>query len=203
MRWGFKSACEKLAEEHRHELGLALHDPLDAEALASRLGVTVWWPKDVPNLSPDCLRQLTVNDRDAWSAVTLRVGREHLTIVNSSHPLTRQRNSVVHELAHLLLEHEPNRIDVSKKGFLLLNSFEGEQEKEADWLSGALLVPREGLRKIFHRTQNPKRLATHFDVSPKLLEWRLRMTGVAVQARRANAYRNRAGVKTTSRRASH
>lgn len=200
MRRGFKTWCERTAEDHRRSVGLALDKPLDPEQLAEHLGVTVWRPEDVPGLSQASLSQLVERDSDNWSAVTLQVGPSRLTIVNSAHSPTRQRSSIAHELAHLILAHKPSRIDVSEDGYLVLSSFEGDEEKEADWLGGALLVPREGLRRQYRRTQDHQRLAEHFSVSSQLLEWRLRMTGVAVQARRANAYRSRSVVGRAGRR---
>lgn len=192
MRRGFKSDCEKIAAAHRKELRLRLDASLDLEGLASHLGVLVWSPNDVPELPARSLEQLLERDSDSWSAVTLKIEATCLTIVNSEHSLNRQRSSLAHELAHIILKHKPDRIDVSTKGHLLLSTFEKEKEDEANWLSGALLVPREGLRRVFRRTNDSQQLADHFGVSTKLLEWRLRMTGVAVQARRAKSYYRRA-----------
>ena len=191
MRRGFKSWCERVSEDYRKELGKPLHVSLDPQILATHLGITVWRPTEVPGISDNALNQLTVHDSDSWSAVTLRVGDASLIIVNSAHAATRQRNSLAHELAHLILEHEPGRIDVSENGYLLLSSYEREQEEEADWLSGALLVPREGLSRAYRSSQNPQALADHFGVSTKLLQWRLRMTGILVQTSRERAYRFR------------
>ena len=188
MRHGFKSECERIAAAVRHEFGSALDVPLDLGALAVQLGVAVWRPEDVPDLHPESLAQLVDRDGDSWSAVTLHVGPDCLTIVNSAHAPTRQRSSIAHEFAHLMLDHKPDRIDVSEKGHLLLSCFEREQEDEATWLAGALLVPREGLQRAYRQTEDARSLAARFDVSTPLLQWRLRMTGVAVQARRAKSH---------------
>ena len=191
MRRGFKAWCERVSDQYRRALGVPLQAPLDPTILARHLGAVVWTPADVPGLSDKCLKQLTLEDRDSWSAVTLGVGDGNVIIVNSSHAATRQRNSLTHELAHLILDHEPGRIDVSKKGYLLLSSYEKEQEDEADWLSASLLVPREGLRRAYRSSQDPHVLAARFGVSTKLLQWRLRMTGILVQTRRARGHRYR------------
>ena len=185
MRRGFKAWSERTAATYREALGLRLADRFDPDRLAEHLGLEIWGPEDVPELSPEKLRQLTVHDSDSWSAVTLHVGDKPLIIINSAHARTRRRSSLTHEMAHLILRHGPGRIDVSKDGHLLLNSFDREQEEEADWFAGALLVPRDGLRSVFHSTKDPGELAKHFEVSVDLLQWRLRMTGVAVQSRRA------------------
>ncbi len=191
MRRGFKTWCENAAADYRSALRLRPSDPLNPEELAAHLGVKVWRPKDVPGLSPDSLKQLTIHDRDSWSAVTLRVGDTNLIILNSAHALTRQRNSLAHELAHIILDHEPSRIDVSPEGHLLLSSFEQEQEEEANWFSATLLVPRAGLQVVYRKTKNTQTLAEHFGVSLDLLNWRLRMTGVVTQARRASKWSRR------------
>ena len=81
---------------------------------------------------------------------------------------------------------------MSADGYLLLSSFEREQEDEAGWLAGALLVPRGGLVMAYARTKDATLLAREFQVSEALLLWRLRHTGVALQARRAQANRRRA-----------
>lgn len=192
MRRGFKASCEREAASHRRALGLRLDEALDPEKLAEHLGVSVWRPEDVPRLASENVRQLVEEDSDSWSAVTLRLGSSRLTIVNSAHAPVRQRSSVTHELAHLILGHRPSRIDVSEEGLLVLSSFEGEEEREADWLSAALLVPREGLVRTYRRQRDEDCLAQHFGVSVPLLKWRLRATGVAIQMKRAGAYVHRA-----------
>lgn len=196
MRRGFKAWCEATAEVYRTALRLKPEDPLNPDDLAAHLGVILWRPEDVSELAEDSLRQLVVHDRDSWSAVTIRVGDTSMTIINSAHALTRQRSSLSHELSHLILDHEPGRIDLSPAGYLLLSSFEREQEEEADWLSATLLVPRVGLQTAFRSTQDSTTLADHFGVSVDMLNWRLRMTGVATQARRVH---NWSGRKARSR----
>ena len=185
MRRGFKTWCETTAEKYRTALGLKPVEPLDPKELAAHLGVIVWRPEDVPELSEKSLRRLTNHDSDSWSAVTIRHDDIKLTIVNSAHAQTRQRSSLSHELAHIILDHEPGRIDLSREGHLLLSSYEREQEDEAEWLSGTLLVPRAGLLIAYRSTRDPRSLANHFGVSVVMLNWRLRMTGVATQAQRA------------------
>lgn len=196
MRRGFKTWCETTATSYRTVLGLRPQDPLCPEDLAAHLNVIVWRPQEVPGLTESSLRRLINHDSDSWSAVTIRHNDTNLTIVNSAHAPTRQRSSLSHELAHLILDHEPGRIDLSPAGHLLLNSFEREQEEEADWLSGTLLVPRAGLVIAYQAVHDLGVLANQFGVSVDMLNWRLRMTGVATQARRA---RNRSRRSTVNR----
>ena len=189
MRRGFKSWCESTSGEYRAALGIANHEALDTSALAEHLDVLVWTPEDIPDLSTSSLHQLTVLDGESWSAVTLSFNDINLIIINSSHAPVRKRSSLAHELAHLILRHKPGRIDISAAGHLLLSSYDKEQEEEADWLAGTLLVPRSGLVRAYRETRDVAALAGHFEVSKDLLQWRLRMTGVAIQAARARQRR--------------
>lgn len=191
LRRGFKSWCETTSVNYRNALGIDLDQALDPKQLASYLGILVWRPEDVPGLSEEKLRQLTVKDPDGWDAVTLLVNGSRLTIINSADPQTRQNNSVAHELAHIILDHKPGRIDVSEQGLLLLNTFDKEQEEEANWLAGAILVPREGLLMVYRQLRNAAATARQFEVSSKLVNWRLRMTGVLAQMQRAAKWRGR------------
>jgi hypothetical protein len=69
---------------------------------------------------------------------------------NPANALTRQRNDLMHELAHIELKHVPARVDFSKSGLLLLSDYSDEQEQEADWHAAARL--RDALTKIGPRT---------------------------------------------------
>ena len=129
----------------------------------------------------------------AWSAVTVAAAGKHLVILNSAHAPTRQRNSLSHELAHLILNHRPVHTAVSEEGFLFNDRYDAEQEEEADWLAGALLLPRDALLAAYRRTRSSETIATQFGVSTKLVDWRLRMTGIPVQLRRTAQWRRRTG----------
>lgn len=188
MRRGFKKWCETTAERYRTDLRVKFEDPLDPKILANHLGVIVLRPEEIPGLPKSSLDQLIKHDPASWSAVSIQIDDKYLAIINSAHATTRKRSSLCHELAHVILDHKPGRIDLSAQGHLLLNSYEQEQEEEADWLSGTLLVPRTGLMRVYRSNNNPNILANHFGVSLDMLNWRLRMTGVATQARRANKF---------------
>jgi Zn-dependent peptidase ImmA (M78 family) len=103
----------------------------------------------------------------------------------AAHARTRQRSNLMHELAHIQLKHNPSRVEVSKLGLLLLSDYADEQEQEADWHAAALLLPRDGLLQMRASQLSVGQIADYYGVSEALCEWRLRMTGVDVQVRRA------------------
>lgn len=188
MRRGFKAWCERAAAEYREALGVPIAAALDPRALADHLNVRVVLPEQVPGVAPASLKRLRgMAGRACWSAMTISQGGSRLVILNSGHPGTRQANSLVHELAHIILNHTSDDVQVSQEGFLFRNRFDKEQEDEADWLAACLLLPRVGLLRAYWRHPSPAGLAQHFGVSQKLVNWRLRMTGIARLASRAPA----------------
>ena len=188
MRRGFKAWCERTASEYRQALGVPLDEALDPWVFAAFLDVLVLTPQDIPGLSDTSLKQLTVSDCDSWSAVTMSHSGINLVILNSSQSVTRQANSLVHELAHIILNHKADNAQVSAEGLLFRAQFDKEQEDEADWLAGCILVPGEGLLQACRRRHSPPLLARQFGVSQKLIDWRLRMTGV--QKRMGGSWRS-------------
>jgi Zn-dependent peptidase ImmA (M78 family) len=184
LRRGFKALAERNAGAARQALGLSATSPLDPWAFAKHLSVEVL-ELSALGLSDNVVRQLTVTDGDSWSAMTLRDQGVNLIVVNSAHAPTRQRSDLMHELAHVQLEHTPARVEVSKLGLMLISDYSDEQEQEADWHAAALLVPREILVQMRAQQRSVAQIAAHCGVSEKLCEWRIRMTGVDVQMHRA------------------
>ena len=183
MRRGFKSQAERLSLKLRAEIGLSPRDRLKPKQFLKSRGIIVWTPDEVPGIDPNHVRQLTVKDPDSWSGVTIREGSTVVIIVNSSHSPKRQANTLMHEWAHIELRHKPNRVDRSEHGLLLLSDYAAEIEEEADWLAGAMLLPRDGLLHFRANGLDAEAIAQHYGVSKPLANWRLRMTGVEKQIR--------------------
>lgn len=184
MRRGFKTEAEKASAAARQALKLRPLAPLDPWAYARFLGVLVLDFATL-SLSPATIHQLVTADGDSWSAMTLKEGTTLAIVLNPAHALTRSRSDLMHELAHIDLRHTPVRVDVSKKGVLLLSDYSEDQEQEADWYGAALLLPRSALVHHRSRGQTAVDIAALYGVSTSLCEWRLRMTGVDIQVRRA------------------
>jgi len=184
LRRGFKAQAERNAAAARAALGLTEVAPLDPWAYAIYLNVSVL-DFAALRLEHEVIRQLTETDVSSWSALTLQENGAFAIVINPAHAKVRQRNDLAHELSHILLRHVPARVDVAPSKLLLLSDYSDEQEQEADWQAGALLVPRYGLVHARSRQQSVAQIAEHFGVSTTLCEWRLRMTGVDVQIRRS------------------
>ncbi len=184
MRRGFKAQAERSAAAARVALGLAPNARIDPWAYAAYLNVRVLELGNL-GLTSQTVRQLTVVDSDSWSAMTLQLDEAFFIVLNPAHAVTRQHADLMHELAHIELRHAPARVEVSETGLLLLSDYSDEQEQEADWLGAALLLPRDGLVRFRSGGKSTIEIANHYGVSEPLCEWRLRMTGVEVQMRRA------------------
>jgi Zn-dependent peptidase ImmA (M78 family) len=184
LRRGFKTWCENSARGYRRELGLSPIAPLDPRGLAKHLGITVWTPADIPGIDRKDVVHLTVTARESWSAATLRKDGGSLIIINSGHALTRQNNSLAHEIGHIVLRHEPEKMYVTPDGLMMMSEYNLAHEDEASWFAGAILLPRDALLDVSRRGVSHSDAAKHFGVSVKLLVMRRNLTGVDVQLTR-------------------
>ncbi len=189
LRRGFKTQSENMAQQLRNELDLAPVAPLAPTSLAKHLEVRVVDPKDIPDLSDSVLTVLGGDGRKEWSAVTLSGGRHDLVIVNPWNSEARQSSDLMHELAHLVLRHEPSVMMFAPDGAWALRSYDEEKEEEANWLSGSLLLPRPALLQFARSGKSDDSVKREFRVSQALLTYRRNVTGVNRQ--NASARRNR------------
>ena len=90
----------------------------------------------------------------------------------------------MHELAHLVLGHDPSTVLLSQDGKAALRSFNPQQEEEAAWLSGCLLLPRPALVFIARTKMGAERACQKYGVSDDMLDYRLKVTGVKIQMKR-------------------
>jgi len=177
MRRGFKADSERRSAAAREALGLAAIEKLCPWQYADYLGVLVYEANEL-DLEPQHAAQLLIRDPDSWSGMTLFEEGVHLVVLNSSHSHTRRTATLMHELAHIILEHVPAEVNVSPSGLVLLSDYSAEQEEEADWLGAALLLPEAALIQYRGRGMSVEAIAQTFGVSSQLCNWRCRMTGV-------------------------
>jgi hypothetical protein len=185
FRRGFKTWCETVAVEKRRALKVPRIGRLDPRLLARDMHVAVRRIEQIPNLAPGTIQQLTVRDPDAWSAVTLCHNDRYLVVLNSSHPRSRQANTLMHELSHLIIGHKPARLDITRDGLMILSSYNKQHEEEATWLAAALLLPRDALVQIRRRGLSDAQAADLYGCSKQLVTYRIQTTGVDVQLRHA------------------
>ncbi|WP_200962619.1 ImmA/IrrE family metallo-endopeptidase [Bosea sp. Root381] len=177
MRRGFKAEAERRAAAARALLDLDLIGKLCPWAYAAALDIVVVGADEL-DLPPVHAKQLLEHDADSWSGMTLDEDEIRLIVLNSSHGKKRQASTLMHELAHLLLEHVPASVNLSPSGLTLLSDYSADQEEEADWLGAALLLPEIALLRYRSNGLSFAEISDIFGVSEELCAWRCRMTGV-------------------------
>jgi len=185
---GFKAWAERTAAAIRTELGLSATAPLPPGRLAEHLDVILWTCADVPGITPDIIQQLAVNDPWGWSAVTVAVQGRVIVVYNDRKSSGRQASDITHELAHIILSHEPATVILSEAVDLSMRTFDQKQEDEANCLAWALLLPRDALFDARKKRLPLARIATQFGVTETLVQYRLRVTGIEVQLQRSRRF---------------
>jgi Zn-dependent peptidase ImmA (M78 family) len=178
MRRGFKTEAREIAREIRGELRLTPLDALNPWVLANHLEIPVWRLSDYHEIL-DAVRCLSRTHQGAFSAMVAFVGRRRVIIHNDGHALTRQRADISHELAHALLLHEPHVVQDGSAP-----RFDRDQEDEASWLGGAMLVTDEACMNACQRRLTVADAAADLGVSEKLMRWRINVTGAGVRVAR-------------------
>lgn len=178
---GFKSRCENIAKGLRKELGLNYIDPLPPQQLAAYLDVPVLALASIPGLEPTDIRQLLEIDPGSWSAITVSAEGREAIITNTAHRGGRPSTDIMHELAHLLLGHEPSTMYFVGEEDIALRGHNKDTEDEANWMAGTLLLPRDALVYIQNVGMVDTEVCKSYDVSMVMLRYRMDITGVSRQ----------------------
>ena len=169
----FIDRCESIATEQRVYLRLRAFEPLPAQQLATQLGATLFTPETLPNADPEQVRILL--SQGQWSAAIICM--QPLSIVyNSQHSLPRQQSDLMHECAHVLLQHPMVGFNTETG----LPQRKQQVEDEATYLGSCLQIPRRGLLWATQKKMNLTQIAEHFGASEKMVDFRSNLTGVRV-----------------------
>jgi len=181
LRWGFKSEANTIARDLRRELELGPSDPLDPWRLAAHLSIPVVHLSSLKADAEHAVMQFTRKDREAFSAVTVFRGYKRVIVVNDAHSRGRQASNVAHELAHSLLWHEPAPA-FDGDG---MREWNAEQEEEAQWLAGALLISEDAALSIVRRKLSLEEAAQRYGTSIDMVRGRINVTGARKRVRLA------------------
>jgi Zn-dependent peptidase ImmA (M78 family) len=188
MRRGFKTEAERLANDCRSRLGCGKFDPAPLAGVAAELGAEIVSAADL--VAIERLEELKALQDDALSAGTFRRRNGRKVIVfNPLHEEGRRNSDIAHELAHLLLGHNVRTIE--SVGDVRFLTCDREQEEEADWLGGCLLLPRDLLVKAAFAKMGPAEIAATYKTSEQMAKFRLNASGVLVMVGRAEAKKRR------------
>jgi hypothetical protein len=181
-RKGFtQSRAEEIALELRDEVGVPFDGVLDPLLVAALLAVPVLTLHELVGVDRDIAFFTKGPGKGVFSAATIHLDRfRRGIIVNPAHSATRTVNSVCHEVGHLVLEHAPEAPLSLDHG----RSWNGEQEKQADYLAGALLIPRDAAHQAARLGLTNAEVAAQFGVSVALATMRMNKTGARVREQR-------------------
>ncbi len=180
MRRGFKTHAKQLALDLRGEIGLNAHQPFDPYRFAATYGIPV---VQLSTLECPARDHFLAADGSPLSGALIPLGTGMVILENDAQPLTRRRTTMCHELAHVVLEHEFG-VSLSDERRCGLG---GDQEEEADWLSGEMLIPTEGAFRLARANATDEQAAMAFDVSLAIARWRMNHSGARKVASRTRA----------------
>jgi Zn-dependent peptidase ImmA (M78 family) len=188
MKRGFKAEAERLAVRLRRELAVPAAARLDVRKLAHHLGIKV---REAQELVPEALlRQLNEFQPGCFSAATIYLPNGEIVAVVNTVDVTDARtdSDLAHEIAHVLLRHQPSRVD--RLGDLTFFDCDPEQEAEANWLSGCLLLPRTLVLTEARQGLTAEQIAKKHKVSNEMARFRLNASGVHFQVARSRRTRS-------------
>jgi Zn-dependent peptidase ImmA (M78 family) len=154
--------------------------PLDPFELASFANLIVIRLDEIENLSDSAREHLLGAAADKWSggACTLPNGMK-LVVLNPKHGRARTNATLMEEICHVFLAHQPNRLSVvikDERGRVLNRDYRKTDEEEAYGVGAAVLVPFVALKRFVYSGKSAADIARHFRVSRELVEYRLKVT---------------------------
>lgn len=167
----FRKRCEEIATLQRHTLGRYAFEPLTAYELAQELQATIYPLDELPGADP--IMVANVLAKTGWSAAITQ--RQPLVIIhNPTHSAARQQSNLMHELAHVLLNHPSGSLDTIT-GVLI---FSAVHEAEATYLGGCLLLPKRAAEWASQKKFTVEQAMIYYGASREMIVWRCRMSGV-------------------------
>lgn len=154
--------------------------PLNPFALARFANLIVLRFEEVQGLSDVAREHLLGPAVEKWSggACSLPNGMK-LVILNPTHGRSRTNATLMEEICHVFLGHQPNRLSVVTKdarGKVMSRDYRKADEEEAYGVGAAVLVPYVSLKRFLANGWSTNKVALHFRVSRELVEYRMKVT---------------------------
>ena len=164
----FRKRCEVISAELRMELGLRIFDPLPANQLARKYEIIICRPEkmDMPQKAIDYFLQ-----SDNWWGIIFQQFTPPVIVYDPKQSPARYESTIMHELAHLILKHPPERIIFAPDG-TFARDFNSVREAEAAYLGSCLQIPRRGLFWAVQKRMSDEEIAHYFGASMEMVRWR-------------------------------
>ena len=104
---------------------------------------------------------------------------QRIVILNPNHGPARTKATLMEEICHVFLGHQPNRLSVitnSETRKTLARDYRKLDEEAAYAIGAAALVPFAALRRLVLAGESSTEISRYFRVSRDLIEYRLKVT---------------------------
>ena len=176
-KWrNFELKAIALREFARVKPDLSLN-PFDLAQFANLMVVEF---EQLKGLSERARQHLLGPASESWSggACSLPDGMK-LVILNPNHGSARTKATLMEEICHVFLAHQPNRLSVvtkDERGKVMNRDYRKADEEEAYGVGAAALVPYATLKKLLLQGKTSRDIGLHFRVSRELVEYRMKVT---------------------------
>ena len=152
-------------------------NPFDLAEFANLMVVEF---EQLKGLSERARQHLLGPASEAWSggACSLPDGMK-LVILNPNHGPARTKATLMEEICHVFLAHQPNRLSVvtkDERGKVMNRDYRRTDEEEAYGVGAAALVPYAALKRLLLQGKTSREIGVHFRVSRELVEYRMKVT---------------------------
>src|SRR6185295_4852181 len=144
---------------------------LDPFRLAGFANLLVVAFEDIKGLTPEVREHLLGDASEKWSggacSVPLPDGRK-IVILNPTHGRMRTNATLMEEVSHVFLGHQPSRLKVvaeTSSGRTTSREYRKADEEAAYATGAATLVPFSALRRFLLEGRSSQQIAKHFHVS--------------------------------------
>jgi hypothetical protein len=170
--------------------GVKGEQPLDPFALAEFARLLVVDFDQIEGLSPESRQHLLGEGADQWSGGACSRSLPNgwkLVILNPAHGQQRNRATLMEEVSHVFLGHQPNRLAIigddpgaggskARSKQTLARDYNDDDEEAAYAVGAAALIPYAALRRFVGAGRRANQIARHFGVSRQLVEYRIKVT---------------------------
>ena len=183
--------------------GVKEAQPLDPFALAEFAKLLVVDFEQIKGLSPESRQHLLGEGADQWSGGACSRPLPNgwkLVILNPAHGQQRNRATLMEEVAHVFLGHQPNRLAIineqgseirdetptktsassrnpsAGRSRTMARDYNHDDEEAAYAVGAAALIPYAALRGFVRAGRRADQIARHFRVSRQLVEYRIKVT---------------------------
>lgn len=168
-----KWRIERLAASTRERIGLDQYAVLDPRALLDLVNARLLRIGDLVRDQAD-LRRMRAVAFDGATFMHPDEGRPGI-LLNCGKPPRRQTATLMEEIAHLLLGHQPTRVTLKPGVGIPARTYDAESEKEAYDLGSATLLPKERIQQdVKDRQHLASTIADAHDCSEDLVNYRIR-----------------------------